>query len=96
MSVNPMNARTLSQYLSSNTRTEQQIRSFNSAIWRQLCLDGTYTYINCYSYLQKNGYSTQALMGSLKGKDDGLHYSAKTCKRIFEYCMKTLYQTKNG
>ena len=39
-------------------------------------------------YLMKNGYSTyNAFKGNI---DDGVHYSTRTYKRIYKYCLKSI------
>lgn len=91
MSVNPINSKNISYY-GKKTRTETQVRSFNAKIKSGLCgSKGSYTYLDTYSYLLKYGFSTN---GNNEGydleKDDGLHYSAATSKRIFRYCILKL------
>lgn len=91
MSVNPINSKNI-KYYGKKTRTEAQVRSFNSTIKSKLCgSSGSYTYIDTYSYLLKYGYSTNGNnAGYDLDKDDGLHYTAATSKRIFRYCIKYL------
>lgn len=88
MSVNPLNN------LSTPTqrRPERDVRRFNGTIKDRLCENGDYIYIDCYSYLMKNGYGTADTHseGSDTDPDDGLHYTEKTYKRIYAYCMRRL------
>lgn len=91
MSVNPINSKNV-KYWGKKTRTEAQVRSFNATIKSKLCgSSGSYTYINTYAYLMKYGYSTNGNnAGYDLDKDDGLHYSVATSKRIFRYCINYL------
>lgn len=90
MSVNPVNNK-LIQASGKPSRPESSVRSFNASIKSQLCSSGLYTYIDTYSYLMKTGYGTDASTTGIDiGIDDGLHYTSKTYKRIYQYCMKTL------
>lgn len=88
MSVNPINSKNIA-YWGKKTRSEAEVRNFNAKIKSGLCGSrGSYTYIDTYSYLLKYGYSTN---GNNAGydleKDDGLHYTVATSKRIFRYCI---------
>ena len=89
MSVNPVNSRTI-EYMGKNAiRKEEVIRRFNSVV--SSGTSGNYTYIDAYSFLLQNGYSTDiGGAGSDYGVDDGLHYTTKTYKRIFKYCLDYL------
>ena len=89
MSVNPVNSRTI-EYMGKNAiRKEEVIRRFNSVV--SSGTSGNYTYIDTYSFLLQNGYSTDiGGAGSDYGVDDGLHYTTKTYKRIFKYCLDYL------
>ena len=70
-------------------RKEEVIRRFNSVV--SSGTSGNYTYIDAYSFLLQNGYSTDiGGAGSDYGVDDGLHYTTKTYKRIFKYCLDYL------
>lgn len=91
MSVNPINSKNI-KYWGKKTRTEAQVRSFNTTIKSKLCSSKeSYTYIDTYSYLLKYGYSTNGNnAGYDLDKDDGLHYTAATSKRIFRYCINYL------
>ena len=88
MSVNPINS-TMITKAGRGARTEAQVREFNSKIRSGLSLD--YKYIDMYSVLMKKGYGTNA---SYNGTDadshDGLHYTTKTFKRIYYYCITYL------
>lgn len=90
MSVNPVNNAIL---ISNNAsaRPEATIRNFNAVIKSNLCDTGYYKYINCYNYLIKYGYGTDKnRYGQDEGIDDGLHYTTKTYKRIYRYCMSAI------
>lgn len=91
MSVNPVNNVSISYYAKKN-RPESKVRSFNQTIKSKLCgKSGDYTYIDTYSYLLKYGYGTNSgKEGYDVEKDDGLHYTVKTYKRIFRYCINIL------
>lgn len=80
MAVNPMNT------AMRHGRREGEVRGFN--VWLRRELNGRFTWLNTYAYLMKNGYSTY---NELSGrKDDGLHYSMRTYKRIYAYVMGEL------
>ena len=80
MSVNPVNT------AMKPTRKEVQLRYFNDRL--QSGLNHRFQWIDTYKYLMKNGYSTY---NEFKGNiDDGVHYSARTYKRIYKYCMKAI------
>lgn len=89
MSVNPVNSKTI-EYLSRNAiRKEEVIRKFNSVM--KSGLSSSYGYIDTYSYLLGNGYGTNLGGGGQDvTTDDGLHYTTKTYKRIFKYCLDYL------
>lgn len=90
MSVNPLNNEMIKALGANKPRTEAAVRSFNNVIKTNLCSGSSplYTYIDTYSYLMKTGYSTDRNRnGKDEGVDDGLHYSTKTYKRIYKYCM---------
>lgn len=91
MSVNPVN-NVMVKTSDKKSRPEATIRSFNSKIKSQLCGKyGAYTYLNSYDYLMKYGYGTDAgKEGYDIGADDGLHYTTKTTKRIFRYCINSI------
>ena len=89
MSVNPVNSKTI-EYLGRNAiRKEEVIRKFNSVL--KSGLGSTYGYIDTYSYLLENGYGTNLGGGGQDvATDDGLHYTTKTYKRIFKFCLDLL------
>ena len=89
MSVNPVNSKTI-EYLGKNAiRKEEVIRKFNSVVGS--ALGSTFEYIDTYSYLMENGYGTNISgTGVDLPDDDGLHYTTKTYKRIFKYCLDYL------
>lgn len=91
MSVNPVNNTNL-KYWGKKERLETDVRNFNATIKSKLCSKtGDYKYIDTYSYLYKYGFGTDAgSEGYDVGKDDGLHYTVKTSKRIFRYCVNIL------
>ncbi|MBP9999939.1 MAG: InlB B-repeat-containing protein [Clostridiales bacterium] len=86
MSLNPVNNVVL------NKRgldvKEQHVYAFNNKIKSQLCGTGSaYRYIDTYTELYKNGF---AHYNEYQTKDDGLHFSYKTYKRIYAYTIKQL------
>lgn len=91
MSVNPVNNESL-KYWGKKERAEAKVRNFNTTIKSKLCgKNGDYTFINSYAYLMKYGFGTNAgNAGYDVEKDDGLHYTVKTYKRIFRYCINIL------
>ena len=85
MSVNPFcvgqryywnNARGNTNYV--EKRTQSARITFNKALKQQL--NGTYTYVDTFSYLVKTGWPTSDLSNS--PTPDGLHYTLDTTKRI--------------
>lgn len=85
MSVNPLNS-TMITKAGKGSRTEAQVREFNSKI--RSGLSANYKYIDTYSVLMKTGYGTNASYnGEDSVSDDGLHYTTKTFKRIYYYCV---------
>ncbi|MDO4276806.1 MAG: InlB B-repeat-containing protein [Eubacteriales bacterium] len=89
MSVNPLNSKLITAS-GHAARTEAAVRSFNSTIYNSLCTGGKYTYIDTYSWLMSTGYGTDSGRGIDSGFDDGLHYTTKTYKRIYDYCIRKL------
>ena len=87
MSVNPINRLMLSNTGRAD-RSEAKIRSFNT--YMQKNLPSSYTYIDMYSYLKATGYSFASDKYGAGSIDDGLHYTARTYKRIFTQCMDSL------
>lgn len=86
MSVNPINS-TMITASGHTSRSEANVRKFNDAIRLNLCTSGQYTYIDTYNMLMESGYGTDAGKGVDGNKDDGLHYTTKTYKRIYNYCL---------
>lgn len=90
MSLNPTNNAILKAYGRAE-RPEARVRSFNETIKSDLCYGGSYTYIDTYNYLMQNGYGTDSgKYGVDSGTDDGLHYTLKTYKRIYDYCIRAI------
>lgn len=87
MSVNPINRLMLSNTGRAD-RSEAKIRSFNT--YMQKNLPSSYTYIDMYSYLKATGYSFASDKYGAGSIDDGLHYTARTYKRIFTQCLRSL------
>lgn len=87
MSLNPVN-RSMLKEAGKKDRSEAKVRLFNNTLRR--ALGAQYSYIDTYSYLKNTGYGFDSSSTGVGGSDDGLHYTAKTYKRIFTYCMKTL------
>ena len=87
MSVNPVNRLMLSN-TGRGDRSEAAVRSFNEYMKSNLSSD--YTYIDMYSYLKSTGYSFASDKYGSGTIDDGLHYTAKTYKRIYAKCMDSL------
>ncbi|MCD8153181.1 MAG: InlB B-repeat-containing protein [Clostridiales bacterium] len=87
MSVNPVNNTQLAKTLPScKSRPEASVRAFNNTI--RTGLSGTCTYLDVYSLLMKYGYGTDhGSTGVDTGVDDGVHYTVKTYKRIYYYCL---------
>lgn len=89
MSVNPINSKMIAAS-SHATRSEADVRKFNSSIQASLCTGGKYTYIDTYQMLMRSGYGTDAGKGVDVNLDDGLHYTTKTYKRIYNYCINSI------
>ena len=88
MSVNPVNSAMIKK-VGFKPRAEWQVRAFNTSIKKSL--SGIYTYIDTCSWLTKTGYSTdRGTAGYDVGKDDGLHYTVNTYKRIYLRCLQFL------
>ena len=89
MSVNPVNSKTIEYEKRNAIRKEEVIRKFNSIL--SSSLSTTYKYIDTYSYLMNNGYGTNlGGAGQDVAIDDGLHFTTKTYKRIFKFCLDYL------
>lgn len=91
MSVNPVNSAMINAYEGAHLRTENQVKSFNNSIYRNLCSGKNkyFTYINTCSNLQKYGWISDR---NNAGIYDGLHYSNETYLRIYDYVIRTLNQ----
>lgn len=95
MSVNPINNEMIKAYGKNKPRTEAAVYRFNASIRSNLCSGSgkLFTYIDCYNYLMGTGYGTNRNREGVDEEiDDGLHYTTKTYKRIYRYCMKSLPQ----
>ncbi len=73
MSVNPVNESTAKKW---STVTNSQISSFNTKLKNAFPSQ----YLDVYSYLNKNGFSTT----------DGVHYTASTYKTIYNYVVSLI------
>lgn len=88
MSVNPVNSK-MNAKTNHTVRAEADVRDFNGFIKNSL--QDTYTFIDTYSMLMQEGFGTDAgINGVDSGVDDGLHYTTRTYKRIYKYCLDFL------
>lgn len=86
MSVNPINGVMIEKTGRLSLRKEADVREFNDRIKTGL---DDYTYIDSYSWLMQNGFGTSnGVNGKDSSEDDGLHYTVKTYKRIYDYCLR--------
>ena len=86
MSVNPINGVMIEKTGRLSLRKEAEVRAFNDRIKTGL---DDYTYIDTYSWLMQNGFGTSnGVNGKDSSEDDGLHYTVKTYKRIYDYCLR--------
>ena len=86
MSVNPINGVMIEKTGRLSLRKEADVREFNDRIKTGL---DEYTYIDTYSWLMQNGFGTSnGVNGKDSSEDDGLHYTVKTYKRIYDYCLR--------
>ena len=86
MSVNPVNSVMIEKTGRLSLRKEADVRTFNDRIKTSL---DDYTYIDVYSRLMQNGFGTSnGVNGKDSSEDDGLHYTVKTYKRIYDYCLR--------
>lgn len=95
MSLNPINSENEKEVgiTERKERREEWVISFNDKIRTALCTgkDSIGTYIDSYTFLIRNGYGMDSGRNGVEsGVDDGLHYSNKTYKRIYKYCMDFL------
>ena len=91
MSLNPINSHMI-KGSGHAARTEEQVLTFNEGIRSVLCkAGGSFTYIDAFTYLIVNGYSHDSGMGDGNATvitlDDGLHFSKRPYKRIYNYCI---------
>lgn len=87
MSLNPINSVMIEKTGRLSRRTEAGTRDFNSRL--KTGLSGNYTYIDSYSWLMKTGFGTcNGKNGKDSSEDDGLHYTVKTYKRIYDFCLR--------
>lgn len=85
MSVNPLNS-TLS-----TSRREKDVHQFNAGLRKSLSSD--FTFLDIHHRLMKYGYSTNNdVFGNMK--DDGIHYSMRTYKRIYTMCLNEIMRLK--
>lgn len=84
MSVNPVNG---SMSTTPGLRKEEEIRYFNDCISKGL--NSNFYYLNMYDWLMRCGFSTERYFTPQAG-DDGVHYTAKTYKRIYRCCINKL------
>ena len=88
MSLNPVNSAMIKN-TGTRTRTEANVKTFNSSIKANLCSGSgkCFTFINTYTELKSNGWLS---INKWTNKYDGLHYSYNTYLRIFNSCMNNL------
>ena len=67
-------------------RSAHALKHFNRTMRRELA--GMYTYIDCYHYLQKNGWYSANV--NVRNYPDGVHYSKNTSLRIIQYALKSI------
>ena len=85
MSVNPTNQKL--------KKRADLVRAFNEAINQNLCEDGPYIYLDTYHYLMSMGFAYDSgNYGIDNNVNDGVHYSVRTYKHIFCYCMMMINQ----
>lgn len=87
MSVNPV-SRPMLKSVGKADRSEKTLRYFNRYLKENL--NSSYQYIDMYSYLKSTGYGFSCSHYGEDSTDDGLHYTAKTYKRIFARCLQSL------
>ena len=77
MSVNPVNDGIAARSLADIVEYNRLLRIGTA---------GAYDYIDTFTWLNRNGYTTL----NDEGTDDGMHYSAATSLRIFNYAMEAV------
>lgn len=82
MSVNPINA---SMSKTKELRREWELLIFNKSLKEGL--NSTWNYIDVFERLINKGYSS---VRESSERDDGIHYSAQTYKRIYKYCIEKI------
>ena len=93
MSVNPINNEMIKALGQNKARLEADVRNFNNIIRTNLCSGSSAvcSYMDTYHYLLQTGFGTDRnRYGADEGIDDGLHYTTKTYKRIYKYCMDVI------
>lgn len=85
MSVNPVNG---CMSIPAGARKESEICRFNNYL--RTNLSGSYTFINVHDWMQSTGFSTTRRYWDPSIRDDGLHYTEQTYKRIYACCMNKL------
>lgn len=85
MSVNPINS---SMSSPAGVRKESEICKFNKYLKSNL--SKRFTFIDTYDWLINSGFSTIRYYWKPYERDDGLHYTERTYKRIYKCCMKRI------
>ena len=80
MSANPIISEQVRAWNSASERKEWHLRLFNDIVYKGV--QGQYGYIDTYRWLLQTGFGTDSGLRAESGKDDGLHYTHKTYKRI--------------
>lgn len=82
MSINPING---SMSKVKELRREWELLTFNKSL--KDGLNSKWQYIDVFDRLINNGYSTVKANSDI---DDGTHYTARTYKRIYKYCIERI------
>lgn len=85
MSVNPVNG---IMSIPAGTRKEAEICRFNDYL--KAHLSRKYTFINVHDWLLSTGFSTTRRYWEPAFRDDGVHYTEQTYKRIYKCCVNKL------
>lgn len=85
MSINPTNT-TMSA--TPKLRRPWEILRLNYLL--KTGLNENFTWLDCSGWLMKTGYSTGESEESVTRRDDGTHYSGKTSRRIYKYCISKI------